>query len=39
MSVQYYPTWDNLFNPGTHMTIKELIDVTGELTILGNIPA
>jgi len=39
-SVKYYPELGiNLFNPGTHMTVKELIQVTeGKLTILGNIP-
>jgi uroporphyrinogen-III decarboxylase len=40
MSVKYYPEMGiNLFNPGTHMTAKELIEVTGnKTTILGNIP-
>jgi uroporphyrinogen decarboxylase len=40
MSVKYYPELGiNLFNPGTQMTVKDLIDVTGSrLTILGNIP-
>jgi uroporphyrinogen-III decarboxylase len=40
MSVRHYPELGiNLFNPGTHMTVKELIDITGnKLTILGNIP-
>ncbi len=40
MSVKYYPEIGiNLYNPGTHMTMKDLIDVTGNnTTILGNIP-
>jgi uroporphyrinogen-III decarboxylase len=40
ISVKYYPGLGiNLFNPGTHMTVKELIEVTGnKMTILGNIP-
>jgi uroporphyrinogen-III decarboxylase len=40
MSVKYYPEIGiNLFNPGTQMTMKELIETTkGEMTILGNIP-
>jgi uroporphyrinogen-III decarboxylase len=40
MSVKYYPELGiNLYNPGTHMTVKDLIDVTaGKMTILGNIP-
>jgi len=40
MSVKYYPELGiNLYNPGTHMTVKELIEVTGnKMTILGNIP-
>jgi uroporphyrinogen-III decarboxylase len=40
MSVKYYPEIGiNLYNPGTHMTAKELIEVTGnKTTILGNIP-
>ena len=40
MSVKYYPELGiNLFNPGTHMTVKDLIKITGnKLTILGNIP-
>jgi len=40
MSVKYYPELGiNLFNPGTHMTGKDLINITGnQLTILGNIP-
>jgi uroporphyrinogen decarboxylase len=39
-SVKYYPEMGiNLFNPGTHLTMKELIEITGnKLTILGNIP-
>jgi uroporphyrinogen-III decarboxylase len=40
MSVKFYPELGiNLYNPGTHMTAKELIEVTGnKVTILGNIP-
>lgn len=40
VSVKHYPSLGiNLFNPGTHMTVKELIAVTGgNMTILGNIP-
>jgi uroporphyrinogen-III decarboxylase len=40
MSVKYYPQLGiNLYNPGTHMTMKDLIEVTGnKMTILGNIP-
>lgn len=40
MSVKYYPELGiNLYNPGTHMTAKELIEITnGKMTILGNIP-
>jgi uroporphyrinogen-III decarboxylase len=40
MSVKYYPELGiNLYNPGTHMTVKELIEATaGKTTILGNIP-
>lgn len=40
MSVKYYPELGiNLYNPGTHMTAKELIEITGNnMTILGNIP-
>lgn len=40
MSVKYYPELGiNLYNPGTHMTAKELIEATGnKTTILGNIP-
>jgi uroporphyrinogen-III decarboxylase len=40
MSVKYYPELGiNLFNPGTQMTVKELIEITGnKMTILGNIP-
>jgi uroporphyrinogen-III decarboxylase len=40
MSVKYYPEIGiNLYNPGTHMTAKDLIEVTGnKTTILGNIP-
>jgi uroporphyrinogen decarboxylase len=40
VSVRYYPEMGiNLYNPGIHMTIRELIDATGNrLTILGNIP-
>jgi uroporphyrinogen decarboxylase len=40
MSVKYYPEIGiNLFNPGTQMTVRDLIDITeGKMTILGNIP-
>ncbi len=40
VSVKHYPKMGvNLFNPGTHMSVKDLINVTnGEMTILGNIP-
>jgi len=40
ISVKYYPELGiNLLNPGTHMTVKELIEVTAnKVTILGNIP-
>jgi uroporphyrinogen-III decarboxylase len=40
VSVKYYPELGiNLFNPGTHMTAKELMEVTeNKMTILGNIP-
>jgi len=40
VSVKYYPELGiNLFNPGTQMTVKELMEVTSNrMTILGNIP-
>ena len=40
MSVKFYPEIGiNLFNPGTQMTVKDLIEVSGnKMTILGNIP-
>lgn len=40
VSVKYYPEIGiNLYNPGTHMSMKDLIDATGnKTTILGNIP-
>lgn len=40
MSVKYYPELGiNLYNPGTHMTVRDLISITqGKMTILGNIP-
>jgi len=40
VSVKYYPEIGiNLFNPGTHLTLSELKEVTkNELTVLGNIP-
>jgi len=40
VSVKYYPEIGiNLFNPGTHLTLTELKEVTkNELTVLGNIP-
>ena len=40
MSIKYYPELGiNLYNPGTHMTMNEMLDITGhKMTILGNIP-
>jgi uroporphyrinogen-III decarboxylase len=40
VSVKYYPELGiNLFNPGIHMTVNELKEVTdNKMTILGNIP-
>jgi len=40
MSVKHYPDMGvNLYNPGIHMSVKDLIDVTqGRMTILGSIP-
>jgi uroporphyrinogen decarboxylase len=40
MSVKYYPELGiNLFNPGTYMTVNEIMEVAGyKMTILGNIP-
>jgi uroporphyrinogen decarboxylase len=40
MSVKYYPELGiNLYNPGTHMTVSELIEATANKTTrLGNIP-
>jgi uroporphyrinogen decarboxylase len=40
MSVKYYPELGiNLYNPGVHMTINELKEVTeNKITILGSIP-
>ncbi len=40
MSIKYYPELGiNLYNPGTHMTMNEMLDITGhKITILGNIP-
>jgi len=40
MSVKYYPELGiNLFNPGTQMTVREIMDTTGNrMTVLGNIP-
>jgi len=40
VSVKYYPEIGiNLFNPGTHLTLSELKDVTNNgLVVLGNIP-
>ena len=38
-SVKYYPELGiNLFNPGTHMTVNDIMDITGhKMTVLGNI--
>ena len=40
MSVKYYPDLGiNLYNPGTHMSVKEIIEATNrKLTVLGNVP-
>ncbi len=40
VSVKYYPEVGiNLYNPGIHMTVNELMEATSnKLTILGNIP-
>jgi len=40
MSIKYYPELGiNLYNPGTHMTMNDMLDVTDhKMTILGNIP-
>jgi len=40
MSIKYYPELGiNLYNPGTHMTMNEMLDITEhKMTILGNIP-
>jgi len=40
MSVRHYPDLGiNLYNPGTHMSVNEMLEVTGSrMTILGNIP-
>lgn len=39
MSVKYYPDLGiNLFNPGTHLTVNEIIRLTNnKMTVLGNI--
>ncbi len=41
VSVRHYPDMGvNLFNPGTHLTVHDLIEKTqSRMTILGNIPA
>ena len=40
MSIKHYPEMGvNLYNPGTHMTVAEMQEVTeNKMTILGNIP-
>ncbi len=40
MSLKYYPELGiNLYNPGTHLTVREIKDITSNgLTVLGNIP-
>ena len=40
MSIKYYPELGiNLYNPGTHMTMNDMMDATEhKMTILGNIP-
>ncbi|MBN2812639.1 MAG: hypothetical protein JXQ80_01110 [Bacteroidales bacterium] len=40
MSVKFYPELGiNLFNPGTHLSVRDLIEITGKkMTVLGNIP-
>ncbi len=40
MSVKHYPAMGvNLYNPGTHMNVAEMMEVTeNRMTILGNIP-
>jgi uroporphyrinogen decarboxylase len=40
MSVKYYPEIGiNLFNPGTQMTVREIMNTTSKtITVLGNIP-
>jgi uroporphyrinogen decarboxylase len=40
MSIKYYPELGiNLYNPGTHMTMNDMMYVTAhKMTILGNIP-
>lgn len=41
MSVKYYPEIGiNLYNPGVHMTVNQLMDTTSnKMAILGNIPS
>jgi len=40
MSIRHYADLGiNIYNPGTHMTVKDMLDATGrKITILGNIP-
>lgn len=40
MSIKHYPAMGvNLYNPGTHLTIPEMMEITeNKMTILGNIP-
>jgi len=40
MSIKYYPELGiNLYNPGTHLTMNEMLDITEhKMTVLGNIP-
>jgi uroporphyrinogen-III decarboxylase len=40
MSIKHYPAMGiNLYNPGTHMTVAEMMEITNnQMTILGNIP-
>lgn len=40
MSIKHYPDMGvNLYNPGTHMPLNEMIEVSGnKMTILGNLP-
>ena len=40
MSIMHYPSMGvNLYNPGTHMTMAQMMEVSeNQMTILGNIP-